>query len=798
MKYLYFLLWFSFLFIIEGFAQGALEQRVSLSRQNESLEDILFVLIDDSKVPLSFSSEILPETKISITVNNKPVKEVLDQLFGGTFIDYKLVGYQIVLFRKETKRKFTVSGFLEDAETGERLIGASVFDRVSYTGTTSNEYGFYSLTIPAGDVDINFSYLGYQTHRRQLVLQADLSINLPLKSSVTLTEVLVIDKDKFVDTSDKGVSEHLINVTDVEHLPNLVGESDLVRTAQLLPGVQTGTDGVGGVYVRGGNASHNLIMIDGVPVYNIAHAAGIFSIFNTSAVRSAKLLKGGFPARYGGRLSSVLDVRTKEGNKKELKGRFDAGLVTSRLTLEGPIEKDKSSFFISGRVSYLDWYLKPYTRNLKEGNGENGFTSYNFYDLNAKVNYTLSEKDRIYLSFYAGGDDFLDHGNTTTDFSILENERINIYRYKGARSDAINWGNKVGAFRWNHLFGKKLFANATMTFSRLDVSQNYINSDSLFLLESGETEVSLLDVGRYESSIEDIGGKIDFDWVPSTAHYFRFGLEYIRHLFMPGALVYDENNADANGQGHIENESINSSEYVAYLEDEIKLGANFTLNLGVRATNLNVRNQNYFSFQPRASIYWQANSKLGFKASYSEMTQYLHQLSNSSIGLPTDLWVSSTQDIKPQQSWQAVGGIDLTIGKLFNLSVEGYYKNMDNLLGYTEGAIFLNDWEENVTSGNGRAYGMEVFLRKTKGKTSGWLSYGLSWSDRQFEKINFGKRFPFRYDRRHDLKLAIRHEFNPWFEMTANWILSSGFMYNSASLKILFSSLEWLSSSRSY
>lgn len=763
---------------LEGIAQTVTEQKISLSHQNQTIETILFSLIDDANIPLSFSSEILPNKKVTIEVKNETITVILDKLLQGTTIDYNFIANQIVLFKKKPRRKFTISGFLEDAETGERLIGASVFDRISYTGTTSNEYGFYSLTLPAGETEIGFSYLGYQSQLRQVNLRSDYTIHLALKSSVTLTEVLVISNDSLTEGSDRGASTHSINVSDIEHLPTLVGESDLIRTTQLFPGVQTGTDGVGGVYVRGGNASHNLIMIDGVPVYNVAHAAGIFSIFNTSAVRSAKLLKGGFPARYGGRLSSVLDVRTKEGNKKELKGRLDVGLVTSRLTLEGPIEKDKSSYFISGRLSYLDWYLKPYTMGLKEDNGEIGFTSYNFYDLNAKINYALSEKDRIYLSFYGGGDDFLDHGSSFNNFSIQTNEGVQLYRYKGSRSDAINWGNKVGAFRWNHLFGKKLFANATATYSRLDVNLNYLNSDSLKLLDTGDLELGLLDVGRYQSSIEDIGGKIDFDWIPSTAHYFRFGAEFTRHLFKPGALVYDESSADANDGGEISNAPINSSEYVVYVEDEMNVNAALTLNLGLRATNLNVHGQNYFSFQPRASLYWQANANLGFKASYSEMTQYLHLLSNSRIGLPTDLWVPSTHNIKPQQSWQVVGGVDLKLGKAYHLSLEGYYKDMDNLLSYSEGAIFLNDWEENVTSGEGRAYGMEMFLQKTKGKTTGWLAYSLSWSDRQFENINFGRRFPFRYDRRHDLKLAVRHEFNTWFEMTANWVLSSGFMFN--------------------
>jgi hypothetical protein len=786
MKQLYLSLLFIGAFWASGGAQSPLEERVSLSIAGENLETALYMLVDEYGVKLSFSSEILPPKKVSIQMIDRPLREVLDELLSGVPVRYRALGRQIILYREDlpvAEKKYTISGFLEDAATGERLIAANVYDRVSKRGAVTNDYGFYSLTLTGGRVELTFSYLGYEPQNRAFFLNTDQKLNLSLNISLTLAEVTVIAKGKEAKVAGQDINSGYINIADIDRLPTLGGESDLIRLTHLLPGVHTGTDGVGGVYIRGGNPDQNLILIDGAPVYNISHAAGIFSVFNTNAIRSARLIKGGFPARYGGRLSSILDIRTKEGNMREFKGRADIGVLTSRLSLEGPIIKEKSSFFLSGRLSLLDWYLRPLTRNIKAGKGEDGFTGYRFYDFNAKFNYTFSERDRIYLSFYKGGDRFTNQGDRSDSLS-LQNSSGNtvLYRYDQSYRENLHWGNNVAAFRWNHLFSDKLFANVTAVYSKLAVDIDYFTVDSLMNLQTGQrVQPPLFSFGKYKSGIEDTGLKVDFEFIPSTNHYFRFGVNIIGHSFNPGALTIDQSNDFIDLQSALSNQATRTQESTVYVEDEIQFGRRLRFNLGVHAANWSVQARNYRSLQPRVSAYWKAGEKIGLHASFSRMTQFLHLLSSTSIGiLPTDLWVPSTAKVKPQNADQVSAGLDAGLWNAFNLSLEGYYKKMNNLINFSEGAFFLNDWENNVTPGEGRAYGLEVFLQKRAGNTTGWISYGLSWADRRFDRVNQGRRFPFKFDRRHDLKIVVAHRFAPWVEFSADWIFSSGFAYSLA------------------
>ena len=766
--------------------QDLLEQSISIPLKNLSLEEALYQLMDEENVRISFINKIIPAKTVNVRFRREPLSRVLDVLLDGTTIGYKVVGGQVVLFKQSvrlSRKRFTINGFLEDAKTGERLIAANIFDRESRLGTVTNEYGFYSLTLSGGDLELAFSYLGYETVIKKFVLDSDRKINLALNSDLMLKEVIIVATDENTEEIRQKISEEGLSVSEIERLPNLGGETDLVRTAHLLPGVQTGTDGVGGLHIRGGNPDHNLILIDGVPVYNISHAVGVFSIFNTSAVRSARLFKGGFSARYGGRLSSVLDVHTKEGNKKELKGRVDAGLLTSRLSLEGPISKDQSSFFVSGRYSHLDWFIKPFTRNLKEKRGETGFSGYNFYDINAKFNHAFSDQDKIYFSFYNGNDRFKNNGEQTNYLSIRNSQdKLVPYRFDQSYSENLGWGNTTAAFRWNHLYNDKLFGNTTLTYSKLATDIDYLRVDSIMLLgESPALVAKTLDFGKFQSGIEDIGIKFDFDFIPSAKHYIRFGFGATGHNFTPGVLTFDESftgNIDEVVRGTVFNDPITSTEYALYAEDEIDLKNGLSVSLGARFTGLSVRDKNYRSFQPRLSGYWSVNNNLGFKASVSRMAQFLHLLSNSDIGLPSDLWVPATSKVKPQDSWQAVLGMDYHLDGFLDFTVEGYYKKMNNLLAITEGASFLTNWEDNVTSGEGRSYGLEFFLKKGTGKTRGWLAYSLSKTDRRFERINLGRRYPFKFDRRHDIKVVLSHRFKPWIEMSANWVFSSGFAYS--------------------
>lgn len=766
--------------MLPALAQDLLEQRVSVRFKDVSLVDALYQLIDQEDIKLSFSKDILPNKTVDLRLKKNQLKTILGILLRDTDIDFKVLGNQVVLFKTQrpiTKKKYTISGFLRDEETQELLIAASVYDHSTGKGTETNEYGFYSLTLSEGPVDIQYSYLGYVNSHKRFKLAENKEFNVNLKASLTLNPVVVIATDSTVEKRPTGMSYNAIQIKDVESLPKLAGESDLIRTIHMLPGIQTGADGIGGIHVRGGNVGQNLILIDDVPVYNVSHAAGVFSVFNTEAIKSVKLVKGGFPARYGGRVSSVLDIRTKEGNMNEYKANFNVGLLTAGATLEGPLQKGSSSFFISGRTSFLNLYLKPTTRFIKESRGQIGSTGYSFYDFNAKLNFSFTEKVKIYISVYSGSDDYSNDSRSSINleqYNPLTNTST-FFRLDQSIEESLNWGNDVAAFRLNYLFNNKLFLNATATYSSLKLGLEYLRADSLVNTTEDLTERREIEYGAYVSSIEDVGFKFDFNLIPSTVHYIRFGVGGTNHIFNPGALSFSQT---LRSTDPIFNEPIKSTEFYGYVEDEIKW-EKWMINAGLRGTVHTVGLKNYKYLEPRLSIYYEMDEGIGLKASYSKMTQYLHLLSKSSIGLPTDLWVPSTANIDPQVSWQTVGGIDFNIGQFTSFSLEGYYKKMKNMWTYSEGANTLTNWEDNVRKGQGISYGIEFMWNQKIGKnTKAWLSYTWSKTNRIFSEINLGRTYPYRYDRTHDLKLVLMHRFKSWLEFSGNWQINTGLAYS--------------------
>ncbi len=758
--------------------QSPVDVPVNLALRNADMETALNALSERSGVSLSFSSEMLPSRRVSGKFQRQPLGAVLDYILANTGLSYQVVGNQIAIFKLPSapERRYTISGFLYDAASGEPLIGAYVWEKRANKITASNEYGFFSLTLPGGEVALRFSYLGYQSEEAGFALRRDTALVLHLRGTVTLMEVVVRAKGDVSPAST--VKTALLEPGDAEVLPALGGEPDLVRALHLMPGVQTGTDGIEGMHVRGGSQGHNLVLIDGVPVYNYSHAAGIFSVFNTAAVRSVRFLKGGFPARYGGRLASVLDVRTKEGNTRTFQGRADVGTLSARLTLEGPIVKDKSAFFVSGRSSLINSYLRPLSRDFKKEQGEQGQTLYQFNDINAKVHYAVSGKDKVYLSFYKGRDQFENEGYRTRALSVFD-EAFNdtlFFQYDRSYRDAFNWGNTVGSLRWNHIFGNKLFVNTTATFSRLDVGIRYENADSLLLAMPRLLLGRSINVGRYTSGIEERGLRFDADYVPSPAHYWRFGWSTAKRNFRPGAVVYDERSENP-GTG-LANDPLGALEFSAYMEDEFRIGAGLVGNAGLHYVQWAVEGRNHSSLQPRLALQWQLSPLLRLRAAHSHMAQFLHLLANSDVGLPTDLWVPSTGNIAPERAVQTEFGVDIDLNSGFSFELDAYHKRMRNLLAFTEGASVLNDWQQNVTAGEGRAYGAEALIRYRSDRTTAWAAYSLARTERRFERINLGRVFPFKFDRRHDLKIAAAHRLRPWVFLSANWILSSGFAYS--------------------
>ncbi|MCH1583359.1 MAG: TonB-dependent receptor [Flavobacteriales bacterium] len=663
--------------------------------------------------------------------------------------------------------QWVISGFIEDASSGEQLLGATVWHAASATGTTANLYGHYSISLPAGKQEVLFSYLGYTPQKLQLELSGDLKLDIALVSGLQLGEAVV----------EGGISERIeervqmsridVPVDQIKRLPAVAGEVDLLKTLQLLPGVQSGSEGSSGIYVRGGSPDQNLIMLDGVPLYSVSHLFGFFSVFNADAVRNVSIMKGGYPARYGGRLSSIIEVTMKEGHKKEIHGAGSISMLASKLTLEGPIAKDKASFMISGRRTYLDVLLNPIIQSTAV-EGTEVDPAYFFHDLNAKVNWRLGDKDRLYLSTFQGLDDF---GLRTKSTFNTSSEEFDL---------GLDWRNSVLALRWNHEWGANLFSNLTVMKSRYDFNTGF---DFRGTEQEGDSIVSNRFASLYNSGIRDLGGRIDFDFTPNNRHFVRFGGNLTRHRFQPGATqaILDfgqEFSLDTT----IGSPDLFSTEAFVYLEDEIDLNEDLTVNIGAHTSTLFVEGVNYISLQPRLALNKRLPGGMALKASYAEMTQFVNLLTNEGLTLPTDLWLPSTARIRPQQSWQAALGAAKSLGEI-EVSIEGYYKEMDGLLGYKEGASFGSaafgfeggtSWEDQVTQGEGRSYGAELLLQKKQGRTSGWIGYTLSWTDRQFDDVNSGQRFPFTYDRRHDVSVVLVHELSDKWTLSGTWVYGTG------------------------
>ncbi|MFD1870868.1 TonB-dependent receptor [Hymenobacter bucti] len=669
--------------------------------------------------------------------------------------------------------RVTISGYVRDQATGENLIGVAVVQAGTSLGTATNTYGFYSLTLPTAGLDsvrLVANYLGYERQRWAAPATGSARHDFGLPAAANeLAGVEVVGDRQAYDHGPRSTRMGTINVpiAQIKSLPKLMGETDVLKVLQLLPGVQSGGEGTSGLYVRGGSPDQNLILLDGTPVYNASHLFGFFSVFNADALNNVELIKGGFPARYGGRLSSVLDISMKEGNAQELHGEGAISLIASRITLEGPIKKDVASFIVSARRTYLDVLARPFIKSQLKKEGKAGSLGYYFYDLNAKLNWKVGTRDRLYLSAYRGYDNFYyDERNAQ--------ERPDDY----SRSDnSLGWGNLTGALRWNHVVNDKLFLNTHLTYSQyqFDVSQE---QERRYVQNS--QPLASTNALSYRSDIRDWTLKMDFDYVPSPRHYVRFGGQFIRHTFRPGISSQQDNTAGVVSEAASGSRTL-GSESGLYVEDDYQLSNRLKVNAGLRLSSFYVDSKLYPSLEPRLAARFMLTDEWALKASYARTTQYVHLLTNSGIGLPTDLWVPATAQVRPQVAHQVGLGVARTLryrGEAFEFSFETYYKPMQNLVEYREGASFLNttnnDWQSKVTSGRGWAYGGEFFLQKKTGRTTGWLGYTLAWSNRRFPELNQGRTFPYKYDRRHDISLVVIHKFSPTLTLSGTWVYGTG------------------------
>lgn len=706
----------------------------------------------------------LPLEKQGGRADAATLEQALRQLFWGSDIGFELKGDHVIL-RKISR--LTISGLITDAATGETLIGAGATS--GKHGTVSNSFGFYSLTIPGEKdrADVTFSYVGYLPKTLTIPAGRDTTVHVRLVPGASLEEAVVTaPRESGIASTRMGAIE--VPVAAVKSVPALFGEADVLKTIQLLPGVQGGTEGFSGLYVRGGGPDENLLLLDGIPLYHAEHMLGIFSVFQPEAVKKVTLYKGSFPARYGGRISGIVDVRTNDGNLYETHGSVGVSMIGEKLHIEGPVWKGKTSYSLSARGMHTLLLTPVIKLTGFDGN-------YFFYDLDAKFAHRFSGRDRLYFNVYHGLDNF-HYRESNKAFDGRTGQPFTDTQKLG-----IRWGNTVAALRWNHVVGPRLFMNTTVAFNRYhmrmdsDMRTREIKAD-------GDTEDSQVQFD-YRSGMRDWVAKADFDYTPSSSHKFKFGAEYTFHTFVPETLTgYGRQRVNESPQAdttlYMRSNSLQRGhEASLYAEDEIRLGSHLSLNPGLRATLFNTQGKTYWSIEPRL------NAKVNFtedwwaKASYSRMSQYVHLLSSSQITLPVDLWVPITRNIRPETADQF--SLGLYFGGLpgWNFSVEGYYKAIRNVLEYKEGAVFLFDssgWESKVEAGSGRAMGVELFIEKTTGKTTGWLGYTLAKSDRLFPSINHGQRFPYRYDRRHSVNLVVNHRFNEKFDISLAWNFASG------------------------
>ena len=658
----------------------------------------------------------------------------------------------LLVFSAFAQENFTLSGNVKDLSDGEDLIGLTIsVKEMPGTGTVSNVYGFYSLTLPKGKYTIQYSYVGYQTQEFKMNFNQNIKKSIELgvdANDLAVFEITAEKEDENIRATEMSVTK--INMKEIESIPVLFGERDVMKTIQLMPGVATGGEGSAGFFVRGGSADQNLILLDEAPVYNASHLLGFFSVFNSDAIKDLTLYKGGMPAQFGGRLSSVMDVKMKDGNSKKLSVSGGLGLISSKLTIEAPIVKDKGSFIISGRRTYIDQFTK-----LSKNEGVKSTILY-FYDLNLKANYRLGEKDRVFLSGYFGKD------------VLAIKDRF-----------GFNWGNTTATLRWNHLFSDKLFSNTSLIYSNYNYNIN---------IEEAEFKIA--------SKIQDLTIKEDMDYYLNNKNKIKFGGSIVHHTFAPGKV-------SNTGENSILNELVIEKRYSfengLYVSNEQKISDLFSITYGVRFSNFTQlgpgeiytfekdgsisdtsnykkwdKVSSYNGIEPRLSAKYQLNEFSSVKASYARSNQYLHLLSNSSSGSPTDAWMPSSNNIKPEVSDQvALGYFRNFKHNAFEFSVESYYKILDNTIDYKNGAeITLNPTVEGeLLYGEGRAYGLEFFLKKKKGKFTGWISYTLAKSENRFEDLNSGQWYSAKQDRTHDLSLV------GMFAVSERVKLSSTFVY---------------------
>lgn len=761
------------------------ETIVSYWGYKKELRKVLSDLTEQTKINISYDASLIPkEKKVLVNVKSKSLGYTLNQILRGTGLRYKIIGNQLVIVEDEfgslLDDEFTISGIIQDSITNEKLIYANVYLGNGNQGVESNEFGYYTIQVPKGNQSLNVSYVGYPQWNLPIKVRRDTVINIKINPNILLKEIVIIDTK--IPKREEIEDAIILPVHNLNSMASLGGEPDIIRMVQSMAGVTSAADGFGGIHVRGGSVDQNLILMDGVPVYNPSHTFGLFSIFNPSAIQSAKLIKNGFPARYGGRLSSVLDIITRDGNKQKFGGNIKLNLpIMVSGTLEGPLEKEKSSFFFSGRRTTLDPFIKEGTSFLYDAATQSGSANYYFYDINGKINLQLSDKHRWYFSIYSGTDHF--ENQKTSSFEeetqTLQEENINQW----------DWGNTLGSFRWNMILSQKASANLKVYYNQFNFEYFDLDRSSLFRLEPEDTRIVNAS-SLFISNIEDLGGQIDFQIQPSNHYTTRFGVNFVQHNFNPGSITVDQNrgntpNPELTDKNSItellQKDNLSGSETRFHFENIFNFGRSM-INAGVHGVLIHTGDQTQFIAEPRFTSSLQLFNGSYFKLSYTMMDQYMHLLSGTGLGLPNDFWLPSTDEIKPERSVQYSGGFDFHLGKSWFFSVIGFRKELSDVITYPEVAPLdvnsQDNWENEVAVGNGTSNGLEVSLVRNVGRFATQINYTYSKSDRLFENINNGDPFPYRFDRRHVVNFNSLLKFSESAEVSINWTYGSGIPFS--------------------
>lgn len=775
----------TFLFLFSSYwsaAQVDVNQRMDVSAVDQSVADAVIEIARLAKISIAFQPNLFNDNqKVSINANGETLESLLKRCLDGTGVDFKIEDDQLILFKK-SRKKITISGYVQDAKSGEKIILANIYSLNPSVESLSNEYGFFSLQLPVGKINLQSNYIGYESDPLILNLDKDTTITISMNPFLTTGAVEIVDRS--INNSDRRYRTgkgRVIVQDDVRNQPTLGGESDIYRYIQSQAGVSSGADGLGGLYVRGGNAEHNLVLLDGVPVFNPSHTLGLFSIFNSSAIRSARFVKDGFSARYGGRLASVVDVRTKEGNTLKKTGEIEVGTIATKAMIELPIKKNKSALLLSGRRTHIDGILSNYSFNKKAENLEDGVTNYNFYDFNLKYHSAISERSKLYLSYYQGGDDFKD---LVTWEDIYDDGTGNDLVSSYYQDQQLFWNNRIGSVRWNSSIGNQSFINVTATYSRY----NYGSFNEAEYIDEGFNDLPYYnDVFDNRSQVTDAGLRVDVDSYVGK-HQLRYGGAVLSRDFIPASLLVSSETDEVDVEGVMTTLDSSetfigylSKEYVGYFEDLIDLGGESKLQIGLRAAAFEATNKTHISLQPRLSFSFPITEKWQGSLSVTKSTQFLHVLSSSDAGLPTDIWVPSTDDVDPEHAYQISVGMNGAMKNGWGIELGAYYKKMTGLLSYDEeskqpGLVETDPeyWEEFVLVGEGESYGAELGLYKSEGELTGAFNYTYSQSTRQFPDVNNGNAFPFSFDRPHNINLQLAYRLSNRIQLQVAAYFSEG------------------------